>query len=84
MASDENSASSATGRGCLNTPATSPPAGSFPASPVYLGQLVRQLVLQAPAPVVAFALGYNNSTTTKMLTEAGGIWTSYPGGHDGR
>jgi hypothetical protein len=96
----------AAGRANMNAPANQSARWLFPGqragqplSPVYLGQLVRQLgvparaaraaalrqlVLQAPAPVVARALGYNHSTTTRMLTEAGGTWTSYPRGHDGR
>lgn len=39
---------------------------------------LRQLVLQAPAPVIAKALGYHNGTTTRILAEAGGPWNSYP------
>ena len=88
------------GRANMNTPANQAARWLFPGqragqplSPVYLGQLVRelgvparaartaalrQLVLQAPAPVVARALGYDHSTTTKMLTEAGGTWTQLP------
>ncbi|MFF1680929.1 hypothetical protein ACFVYG_33430 [Streptomyces sp. NPDC058256] len=43
---------------------------------------IRQLVLQAPAPVVAKALGYHDKTTTRLVTEAGGTWSRYaPGGH---
>ncbi|MGA4994716.1 hypothetical protein [Nonomuraea bangladeshensis] len=38
----------------------------------------RQLVLQAPAPVVAEALGYRPSTATKHVTAAGGTWSRYP------
>jgi hypothetical protein len=38
----------------------------------------RQLVLQAPAPVVAHALGYNPSTATKHVSAAGGTWSRYP------
>jgi hypothetical protein len=48
------------------------PAGSGRAA------ALRQLVLQAPAPVIAKALGYHNGTTTRILAEAGGTWTSYP------
>jgi hypothetical protein len=39
---------------------------------------LRQLVLQAPAPVIAKALGYHDKTTTVALAEAGGTWNSYP------
>ncbi len=43
---------------------------------------IRQLVLQAPAPVIAKALGYHDKTTTRLVTEAGGTWSRYaPGGH---
>jgi hypothetical protein len=41
---------------------------------------LRQLVLQAPAPVIAKALGYHDGTTTRVLAEAGGTWSSYPPG----
>jgi hypothetical protein len=41
---------------------------------------LRQLVLQAPAPVVAQALGYNHSTTTRVATEAGTPWSHYAAG----
>lgn len=43
---------------------------------------IRQLVLQAPAPVVAKALGYHDKTATRLVTEAGGTWSRYaPGDH---
>ncbi|MER5399853.1 hypothetical protein [Streptomyces sp. NPDC002599] len=43
---------------------------------------IRQLVLQAPAPVVARALGYHDKTTTHLIVEAGGTWSRYaPGDH---
>ncbi|MGW7198495.1 hypothetical protein [Streptomyces chryseus] len=43
---------------------------------------IRQLVLQAPAPVIAKALGYHDKTTTRLVTEAGGTWSRYaPGDH---
>jgi hypothetical protein len=48
------------------------PAGSGRAA------ALRQLVLQAPAPVIAKALGYHDATTTRVLAEAGGTWNSYP------
>ncbi|MDP9842675.1 hypothetical protein [Streptosporangium lutulentum] len=38
----------------------------------------RQLVIQAPAPVVAHALGYNPATATKHVIAAGGTWSRYP------
>jgi hypothetical protein len=38
----------------------------------------RQLVLQAPAPVIAHALGYHPNTATKHVTAAGGTWNRYP------
>jgi hypothetical protein len=43
---------------------------------------IRQLVLQAPAPVVAGMLGYHHETTTKLATDAGSPWSKYaPGDH---
>ena len=39
---------------------------------------LRELVLQAPAPVIAQALGYSHGTTHKHLTDAGGTWNQYP------
>ncbi|MGI5380539.1 hypothetical protein ACQEV2_41270 [Streptomyces sp. CA-251387] len=43
---------------------------------------IRQLVLQAPAPVTAKALGYHDKTTTRLGTEAGGTWSRHaPGDH---
>ncbi|MFC1230469.1 hypothetical protein ACIGW5_30835 [Streptomyces prasinus] len=43
---------------------------------------IRQLVLQAPAPVIAKALGYQDKTATRLVTEAGGTWSRYaPGDH---
>ncbi len=43
---------------------------------------IRQLVLQAPAPVIAKALGYHDKTATRLGTEAGGTWSRYaPGDH---
>jgi hypothetical protein len=38
---------------------------------------LRELVRQAPAPVIAQALGYSHTTTHKHLAEAGGIWNRY-------
>lgn len=37
----------------------------------------RQLVLQAPAPVIAAALGYHHHTATKHVIAAGGTWSRY-------
>lgn len=43
---------------------------------------IRQLVLQAPAPVIARDLGYHNKTTARLVTRAGGTWSRYaPGDH---
>ena len=43
---------------------------------------LRQLVLQAPAPVIADALGYHTKHIAKDCTEAGGPWKTYaPGDH---
>lgn len=41
---------------------------------------IRQLVLQAPASVVAQALGYHDKTTTRLVVEAGGTWNRYASG----
>ncbi len=45
---------------------------------------LRQLVLQAPAPVVAQALGYHPTTTQRHRADAGGTWTHYAPGDHGR
>ncbi|WP_345509573.1 hypothetical protein [Streptomyces yanii] len=43
---------------------------------------IRQLVLQAPAPVVARALGCHDKATTHLVTEARGTWSRFaPGNH---
>jgi len=43
---------------------------------------IRHLVLRAPAPVIAKALGYHDKTATRLVTEAGGTWSRYaPGDH---
>ena len=43
---------------------------------------IRHLVLQAPAPVIARMLGYNDDTTARLAEEAGGTWRHYaPGNH---
>jgi hypothetical protein len=41
----------------------------------------RQLVLQAPAPVVARALGYGYGTATNHAIAGGGTWSRYPAVH---
>ncbi|MGW5047389.1 hypothetical protein [Streptomyces griseoluteus] len=44
---------------------------------------IRQLVLQAPTPVIAKALSYHGKTVTRLVTEAGGTWSRYaPGDHN--
>lgn len=44
---------------------------------------LRQLVLQAPAPVVAKALGFHYITAHRHNNNAGGTWKTYaPGNHD--
>jgi hypothetical protein len=43
---------------------------------------LHQLVLQAPAPVIAQSLSFHHKTTTRVATEAGKTWTRYtPGDH---
>jgi hypothetical protein len=43
---------------------------------------LRQLVLQAPAPVIARSLGFHDLSTTRIAAEAGGTWNRYaPGNH---
>jgi hypothetical protein len=39
---------------------------------------IRQLVLQAPVPVIAKALGYHDKTATRLVTEAGGTGADTP------
>lgn len=44
---------------------------------------LRQLVLQAPAPVIATALGFHYLTTHRHNIHAGGTWKTYaPGDHN--
>ncbi|MFF7756051.1 hypothetical protein ACFZCP_44255 [Streptomyces sp. NPDC007971] len=38
---------------------------------------IRQLVLQAPAPVIAKARGHHDQIATLLVTEAGGTWSRY-------
>lgn len=38
---------------------------------------LRQLVLQAPAPVIADALGFHQTTATRQVANAGGTWNRY-------
>ncbi|MGO8891690.1 MAG: hypothetical protein ACLQB1_18620 [Streptosporangiaceae bacterium] len=53
----------------------------FPTGPARLSAL-RQLVLQAPAPVIARSLGFHDNTTTRLAAEAGKTWNQYaPGDH---
>lgn len=40
---------------------------------------LRQLVLQAPAPVIAEALGFHHTTTQRPRANAAGTWSRYPG-----
>lgn len=62
-----------------------------PMNPVHLREIgvppqrgrtsaIRQLVLQAPAPVIAKALGYHDKTAPRLVTEAGGTWSRYASG----
>ena len=39
---------------------------------------LRQLVLQAPAPVIAEALGFHHTTTQRQRANAAGTWARYP------
>jgi hypothetical protein len=41
---------------------------------------LRQLVLQAPAPVIAEALGFHYTTTERQHANAGATWNRYPTG----
>jgi hypothetical protein len=43
----------------------------------------RQLVLQAPPPVVARALGYDYGTAAEHAVAAGGTWNRYPAARSG-
>jgi len=46
---------------------------------------LRQLVLQAPASVIADALGYHDKHVVRVWAEAGGAWKTYaPGDHTRR
>lgn len=45
---------------------------------------IRQLVLQAPAPVVAGMLGYHPNTTEQLAAEAGSTWKTYAAGDHAR
>jgi hypothetical protein len=43
---------------------------------------LRQLVLQVPAPVIAGALGFHHTTTTRQHVNADAPWSRYAaGGH---
>ena len=41
---------------------------------------LRQLVLQVPAPVIADALGFHHTTTTRQHASAGATWSRYVAG----
>ena len=41
---------------------------------------LRQLVLQVPAPVIADALGFHHTTTTRQHINAGATWSRYVAG----
>ncbi|MBG0741134.1 hypothetical protein IV500_17320 [Paeniglutamicibacter antarcticus] len=41
---------------------------------------LRHLVLQIPAPVLAQALGYHHTSTTRIAAQAGSPWASYAAG----
>lgn len=44
---------------------------------------IRHLALQIPAPVLAQALGYHHTSTTRIAAEAGSPWSGYAAGaHD--
>jgi hypothetical protein len=45
---------------------------------------ISQLVLQAPAPVVARMLGYHDETTAQLAAESGGTWKRYAPGDRSR
>jgi hypothetical protein len=46
---------------------------------------LRQLVLQVPAPVIADALGFHHTTTTRQHASAGATWSRYvPGDRPGQ
>ncbi|WP_201297992.1 hypothetical protein [Nocardia sp. CY41] len=58
-----------------------PPRTASPPSPGRVSAL-RQFVLQAPAPVVADALGVHYTTAHRHREQAGGTWSRYaPGDH---
>ncbi|MFE1472134.1 hypothetical protein [Nocardiopsis dassonvillei] len=49
---------------------------SIPGTAVRTSAL-RQLVLQAPAPVIAQALGFHSKITTRVVAQAEGTWNRY-------
>ncbi|GAA4616069.1 hypothetical protein GCM10023195_71230 [Actinoallomurus liliacearum] len=51
----------------------------FPAQAARTAAL-RQLALQAPAPVIAQPLGFHDQTTARIAAEAGRTWVHYPPG----
>ncbi|MES0832713.1 hypothetical protein [Nocardiopsis tropica] len=44
--------------------------------------LLRQLVLQAPAPAITRSLGFHGVTLTRIAADAGGPWSRYAPDHD--
>jgi hypothetical protein len=53
-----------------------PPEDSQPVRKARTSAL-RDLVIQAPAPVVADAPGFHQTTATRQFTAAGGTWSRY-------
>ncbi len=43
---------------------------------------LRQLVLQAPAPIIASMLGYHHAHTARVVADSGGTWNRYAPGDD--
>ncbi len=56
---------------------------SFPMRTARISAL-RQLVLQAPAPVIAEALGFHHTTTQRQHANAAGTWAHYPSRDHGK
>jgi hypothetical protein len=50
-----------------------------PTVPARVG-VIRQRVLEMPAPVVADALGYHHKTVTRAATQAADSWSRYTAG----
>ena len=78
----------ATGCSPAATPASPPPTGPCSTQLRDLGlpmrtariSALRQLVLQVPAPVIADALGFHHTTTTRQHANAGATWSHYVAG----